>query len=71
MNPIAQTCTQVRQTQADLEYELAALPLPADGYADGGEPYTDAEMTMMRQEVMQRFMDNAANLNVANRLFAH
>jgi hypothetical protein len=69
-------CNQVRANHAALEEELAALPIPADGYADGGEPfpaqpvYTDQEIAWMRQEVMQRFMDSAASLNVAHRLFA-
>ena len=51
-------CAQVRANHAALEDELDALPIPADGYADGGEPYTDAEITAMRLEVMQRFMDS-------------
>jgi hypothetical protein len=69
MNPIAQTSAQVRANHAMLEDELAALPYPEDGYSDGGSAYTDQEIAYMRQEVMQRFMDNAANLNVAKRFF--
>jgi hypothetical protein len=66
-------CAQVRANHAALEDAmadaLAALPIPADGYSDGGAPYTDAEIALMRQEVMLRYMDSAAHLNVANRLF--
>ena len=56
-------------TPAELEELEAALPLPADGYADGGTPYTDQEIAWMRQSAIQDFMDAKAKLNVANRLF--
>jgi hypothetical protein len=51
---------------AELE---AALPYTEDGYSDGGEAYTDREITLMRQMAIEDFLSRQADLNVAFRLF--